>query len=258
VSVGGAVTPVVGVSASFLAADPSRALFGGKPLAYLEAALAHWLMSGGVLPVLVPDPRSSTHAHATDASSYARALDGLVLAGGSDVWPGHYGQTARRPEWEGERTRDAYERALLEAFLAADKPVLGVCRGLQLVNVAMGGSLHQDIPTDVPGAARHRDPRSYDRNTHEVIVEGAWLAGVVGGGRGRVNSVHHQAIDRLAPGLEIEARCAEDGLIEAVRAPAHRFLVGVQWHPEWRVPGDGTIDPSPLLAAFADAARTRR
>lgn len=246
--------PTIGLSASFIAADPTRALFGGKPLAYLEHALAHWVMSGGALPVLVPEPRSSTHAHTIDAASYAERLDGLVLAGGSDVWPGHYGEAALRPEWEGERARDEYEHALLESFLAKDKPVLGVCRGLQLINVALGGSLHQDIPTCVPDAVRHRDQPTYDRNEHALVVEGAWLSGVLGVAEGRVNSVHHQAIARLAPGLVVEARSADDGLIEAIRSPAHRFLVGVQWHPEWRVEGDGTIDASPLLAAFLEAA----
>lgn len=249
------VRPRIALSASLLSSDPSRALFGGKPLAYLEHAMAHWILSAGALPLLVVDPRSTTHAHDATVDDYAEALDALVLTGGSDVWPGSYGESALRPEWEGERARDEHERALLEAFLAKGKPVLGVCRGLQLINVALGGSLHQDIPTCVPGAARHRDQASYDRNEHGVIVEGTWLSGVLGATEGRVNSVHHQAIARLAPGLEIEARCTEDGLIEAIRSPSHRFLVGVQWHPEWRLPDDGTIDPSPLLAAFLEAAR---
>ena len=245
----------VGLSASFFPADASRALFQGKPLAYLEAGLADWLMSGGVMPVLIPDLRSSAHTHALTPNTYAERLDALVLAGGSDVWPGSYGQTARRPEWAGERARDEYEHALLDAFLAKDKPVLGVCRGLQLVNVALGGTLHQDIPTDVPHAARHRDQASYDRNTHGLTIEGAWLSTLLGTKRGLVNSVHHQAIDRLAAGLVVEARSSDDGLIEAIRSPSHRFVVGVQWHPEWRVAGDGTIDPAPLLEAFVRAAR---
>lgn len=248
----------VGLSASFFPADPSRALFQGKPLAYLEAGLAHWLMSGGVMPVLIPDVRSSTHAHDVTAETYAERLDALVLAGGSDVWPGSYGQTARRPEWNGERARDEYEIALLDAFLARDKPVLGVCRGLQLINVARGGTLHQDIPTDVPGASRHRDQASYDRNTHGLTIEGAWLSSLLDTRNGVVNSVHHQAIDRVGAGLSIEARSADDGLIEAIRSPSHRFLVAVQWHPEWRVVGDGTIDPTPLLGELVKASRAAR
>ena len=248
--------PTIALSASFLPADPARALFKGKPLAYLEAGLAHWLMSGGAMPLLVPDVRSSTHAHPLRSEDYAERLDGLVLAGGSDVWPGSYGQAARKPEWEGDRARDEYERALLDAFVARGKPVLGVCRGLQLINVALGGTLHQDVATDLPGAARHRDQESYDENVHGVVLpEDGWLAAILGATEGRVNSVHHQAIDRLAPGLVVEARSATDGLIEAIRAPARPFLVGVQWHPEWRVPGDGTIDPTPLLDAFLAACR---
>jgi len=252
------VIPKIGLSASFFPADPQRAIFKGKPLAYLEGALAHWVMSGGAMPVLIPDVRSSTHAHSTQVEDYAAWLDALVLSGGSDVWPGSYGELARRPEWEGDRARDEYERALLDAFVARGKPVLGVCRGLQLINVALGGTLIQDIPTELADAARHRDQESYDRNTHDVaLTEGGWLTPVLGDGAGRVNSVHHQAIDRLAPGLTIEARCPVDGLVEAVRAPGHRFVVAVQWHPEWRSPGDGTIDPTPLLASFLAASRDR-
>ncbi len=251
--------PKIGLSASFFPADPGRATFKGKSLAYLEGALAHWVMSGGAMPILVPDVRSTTHTHPIRVEDYADWLDGLVLSGGSDVWPGSYGAVARRPEWEGDRLRDEYERGLLEALVARGKPVLGVCRGLQLINVALGGTLHQDIPTEIPGASTHRDQESYDRNVHALTLEpDGWLAAVLGTVGGRVNSVHHQAIDRLAPGLVVEARCPDDRLIEAVRAPGHRFVVAVQWHPEWRVPGDGTIDPTPLLAAFLGACGSTR
>jgi len=250
------VIPKIALSASFFHADPQRAIFKGKSLAYLDGALAHWVMSGGAMPVLVPDVRSTTHTHPTSADDYAEWLDGLVLSGGSDVWPGSYGEVARRPEWEGDRLRDEYERALFEAFVARGKPVLGVCRGLQLINVALGGTLHQDIPTEIAGASRHRDQESYDRNVHPLALEpDGWLAAVLGATAGCVNSVHHQAIDRLAPGLVVEARCPDDRLIEAVRATGHRFVVGVQWHPEWRSPADGTIDPTPLLESFLAAAR---
>jgi len=174
------------------------------------------------------------------------------------VGPGSSGQAPLRPEWEGDRVRDAYEQALLAAFVDAGKSVLGVCRGLQLLNVALGGSLHQDLPTQIPGALVHRDPVPYDRNTHRVAIEpGSALASLLGVESGLVNSVHHQAIDRLAPGLVVEAR-APDGIIEAVRGTGRTFVAAVQWHPEFRGEGDGTLDDTPLLGAFLGAERQAR
>lgn len=249
--------PKVALSASFFHADPARPIFTGKTLLYLEQSMARWLMAGGALPVLVPDPGEASAADAVSVDDYADWLDGLVLTGGSDVWPGSYGEAPLRPEWSGDAVRDAHERALLRAFVARGKPVLGICRGLQLLNVALGGTLHQDIATQVPGARTHRDPELYDRNAHEVeLVEGGWLARCLGARHGMVNSVHHQAIATLAPGLSVEARSPDDGLIEAIATEGTTagaaFVVGVQWHPEFRREGDGTLDDAPLRRAFLE------
>jgi putative glutamine amidotransferase len=248
--------PKIALSASFFHADPARPIFTGKTLLYLEQSMARWVMSGGALPVLVPDPgepSSGAGEQAIGVEDYAEWLDGLVLTGGSDVWPGTYGEAPLRPEWSGDRVRDEHEKALLAAFVARGKPVLGICRGLQLLNVALGGTLHQDLPTERPSATAHRDAALYDRNAHDIeLVDGGWLAGLLGARRGRVNSVRHQAIEVLAPGLSIEARSCEDGVIEAVRREGPGFVAGVQWHPEFRRPGDGTLDDAPLLRAFLD------
>jgi putative glutamine amidotransferase len=152
--------------------------------------------------------------------------------------------------------RDDYERALLAAFAARGKPVLGICRGLQLMNVAHGGTLFQDIETQRPGAVRHRDAVAYDRNLHPLdFVAGTRLAEIFEGTPNTVvSSVHHQAIKDLAPGFVVEARCPVDGMIEAIRKPGRNFMAAVQWHPEFHRHGEGTLDDRPLLEDFLAAA----
>ena len=117
-----------------------------------------------------------------------------------------YGEEPLRPEWAGDRVRDEYEMALVRAFAAAGKPVFGICRGLQLINVAHGGTLYQDIATQKPGARVHRDAAAYDLNFHEVdVLPETRLASLLQAGRHRINSVHHQGIKQLAAGFEVEA-----------------------------------------------------
>ncbi len=171
--------------------------------------------------------------------------------------------TARQPleaRWSGDRVRDDYEIALLRAFAARGKPVLGVCRGLQVMNVAHGGTLWQDIETQRPGAISHRDAVRYDRNVHAIeFVPGTRLAELFAATpRATVNSVHHQGVRELAPGFVVEARCPADGMIEAIRRPGAGFMAAVQWHPEFHRRGEGTLDDRPLLDAFLAAARTAR
>ncbi len=246
----------IGISACFFHADPTRDTFRGKTLQYVEQSIAHWVMSTGALAVLIPSPSGATQKGDATLADYARWLDGLVLEGGSDVWPGSYGEEPRHPDWHGDRIRDAYETALLRAFEAEGKPVLGVCRGLQLMNVAHGGTLWQDLPSERPGAVRHRDPETYDRNLHEVVFEpGSELARLFAHvAAPRVNSIHHQAVRQLAPGFVVEARSPRDDGIEAIRRPGGSFMAAVQWHPEFHRAVEGTLDDTPLLDAFLAAA----
>jgi putative glutamine amidotransferase len=232
----------VGISPCFFHADPLRPLFKGKTLLYLEESMARYVAGAGALPYLIPTGAA--------AEVYARDLDGLLLHGGADVCPASYGEEAMRPEWNGDRVRDDVEAALFHAFVASDKPVLGICRGAQLINVAMGGTLYQDINTQVRGSQVHRNWDVYDALEHEVHLLG-WLAALFQRDRGLVNSVHHQAVKDLAPGLAAEALSA-DGVVEAVRDPARRFVVGVQWHPEWQV-SDQQLSGQPLVRAFLAA-----
>jgi putative glutamine amidotransferase len=251
-------TVKVAISACFFHADPNRPIFTGKTLQYVEQSVAHWVASTSeALPVMVPSPLGDTRRGDVSLADYADWLDALVLEGGSDVSPTSYGETPIDPKWSGDRVRDDYERALLAAFAERGKPVLGICRGLQLMNVAFGGTLLQDIATQRPQSLVHRDAARYDRNLHEVVFEpGTHLARVFEGvPAATVNSVHHQAIKALAPGFVVEARCPADGLIEAIRRPQGSYMAAVQWHPEFHRPGEGTLDDRPLLDDFLAAAR---
>jgi putative glutamine amidotransferase len=190
------------------------------PRAYADAVLA----SGG-LPILLP------HA-AESAAAYLALLDGLVVTGGAfDVPPELYGE-ARRPECGPTKPdRTAFERNLLEAALAARLPVLGVCGGMQLMNVVRGGTLHQDLARDA-GLSGHEQPPPKDVPSHPVAVSaGTQLATLVGAGELRVNSTHHQAVKDVGTGVLVSAR-APDGVVEAIELPDLRFALGVQWHPE--------------------------
>jgi putative glutamine amidotransferase len=207
----------------------------------------------------VPAPYGDTARGDVTVADYAQWLDGLVLHGGADVWPGSYGEQPLRPEWNGDRLRDAYEIALVQAFEAAGKPVFGICRGLQLINVAHGGTLYQDIATQKPGARTHRDAEAYDLNFHEVdIVPGTRLAQLLRETRHKINSVHHQGIKDLAPGFTVEATSPDDGIIEAIRYTGGPWVSAVQWHPEFHFPRLGVVDDTPLLYDFLEAARTAR
>ena len=251
----------IGLSACFSHADPTRSLFTGKTLQYVEQTVAHWIMSSGAMVVMVPCPTGETQRGDVNFDDYAQWLDGLVLHGGADVWPGSYGEDPLEERWAGDRVRDDYDKALVASFEKAGKPLFGICRGLQLLNVAFGGTLYQDITTQVPESFVHRDAVSYDQNFHSVeIVQGTQLSRLYPGvERVRVNSIHHQGIKDLAPGLIVEARCPDDGMVEAVRWQGPSYVAGVQWHPEFHTPDDPTtLDDSAMLQDFLSAARKAR
>jgi gamma-glutamyl-gamma-aminobutyrate hydrolase PuuD len=171
-----------------------------------------------------------------------------------------YSATPTRPEWSGDRTRDMYELELLHAFVDAGKPVLGICRGCQLINVAFGGSMYQDIATQVNGAIAHVTPQ-YDRHRHEVrFVPGSLLGGLFGAGRdATVNSIHHQAVRELGRDVSVEAVSPQDGIVEALRYRKAPFVLGLQWHPEFHhQDNDELLDCTPVLDAFLRAARETR
>jgi putative glutamine amidotransferase len=247
----------IGVSARFFRRAPAETGLKDKPLLYLEQSMAHWLMARNVLPLLIPSLGASADL---TADRYARGLDGLVLQGGVDISPLVYGETPISPDISGDPIRDAYELQLLHAFMAREKPVLGICRGAQLINVALGGTLFQDIPTQLPGAIPHRDLEDFDRLRHDVLLTpGSGLARLYPGvERLRTNTLHHQAVKRLGRELAVEAT-AVDGVIEAIRWQGPGYLFGVQWHPEFHPQGEpGLLDGEPILRNFLDAVVSRR
>ena len=173
---------LIGVSARIHHPTDQPVNLGGvftKTLHYLEQSVAHWVMSKNVLVMMIPSIESEGLIQRSEIRlyHYAEALDGLVLQGGADVAPPSYGEEARDPAWSGDSVRDRYEIELFEAFVGKGKPVLGICRGLQLINVAFGGTLYQDIGTQVPNALDHRDIAKYERNFHSLkFVAGTGLA----------------------------------------------------------------------------------
>jgi putative glutamine amidotransferase len=234
-----------------------------KNLHYLEQSVAHWVLSGHAMAVMIPAVTRDSIVMRTDLDldDYAGTLDGLVLQGGNDVAPESYGEAPRHPDWAGDRVRDLYEIELIDAFIRAGKPVFGICRGLQLLNVMFGGTLVQDIATQRPASLAHRDGSAFERHFHSIeLVPGTHLAQLYPGARqDTVNSLHHQAIKDLAPGFAVEALCPEDGTIEAVRRQGPGYVAAVQWHPEFHLPGDpDNFDDAPLLNDFLDAARATR
>lgn len=251
----------IGLSACFFHADPQRPVFKGKTLIYLEESLAHWVMSQGALAYMIPTVPKGGSPTLKELSA---ELDGLVLSAGSDVSPRSYGEEPLRPEWAGDFVRDQYEIALIHEFMRAGKPVLGICRGMQVLNVALGGTLYQDIETQVPGGKKHRDWSVYDDHFHGIeVLADSGLARLYGGGkaaiRTRVNAVHHQAVKDLGEGLVAEAKAQDDGIIEAIRWKGPEYVFGVQWHPEFHRQEHGEyLDGGPILSEFMTEAKKRR
>jgi len=245
----------IGISASFFHKDPKRALFKGKTLLYIEESLSHWIHSSGALAYMIPTG---------SARDLMTGMDGLVLSGGADLSPKSYGERPFKPEWEGDFTRDQYELELLKAAMDLRKPVLGVCRGIQLINVAMGGTLYQDITSQNEQAIIHRDWEVYDQLFHDVRFEpNSWIEKWLNVSGGRVNTVHHQGVKDLGKNLVVEAKSLKDGIIEALRYESpdgvnEHFVYGIQWHPEWVAPEEAKLLDSPvILDSFLKEVKAR-
>lgn len=230
--------PVVGVTPLWDAEKQSLWMLPG----YLDG-----LRQAGCLPMILPLTREPE-----EIDQILAMVDGILLTGGQDVSPELYGEA---PALTGEvcEMRDAMEQLLLKKAMVLDKPVLGICRGIQFINVALGGSLYQDIPSQHPSAVEHHQSPPCDKPSHAVtLVQGSPLQSLLGQQKLLVNSYHHQAVRRLADGLEVMAR-SEDDLVEAVWKPDQKFLWAVQWHPEFSFRTEESSRR--IFAAFAGAMR---
>lgn len=216
--------PIIGIVAAQYERK-SGGVLAGVSVSYVRAVEA-----GGGIPLLI---QLSDDSEVLD--TLYRHCDGLVFHGGGDVDPAVYG-AARIPQCgEPDSLRDRVELALARRAVAEGMPVLGICRGIQLLNVALGGTLYQDIPSELPGALDHYASRNAEGRTlmpHTIsITPDSWLAGQLGVTELPANTFHHQALRDIAPGLNITAR-APDGVVEAVEGAGPSFIAGVQCHPE--------------------------
>lgn len=227
--------PLIGITTS-RAVNP-----GEYPSAVLSEKYIEAILLAGGVPVLIPNLLP-----AAELETLRTRLDGILLTGGSDVDPARF-NGAPHPEVYGiYPERDASEITLVQRAVESGQPFMGICRGVQVTNVALGGTLYTHIADQLKGAIHHTWYPNIDRSylAHTVSIQpGSLLARILGSTEAQVNSLHHQGLQQVAPGLRPIA-WSPDGLVEAVEVPGHPFALGVQWHPEW------LVQYPPMLALF--------
>jgi putative glutamine amidotransferase len=251
--------PLIGLTGRLLTLgmmEKTSPRFRDRQISTYFADFAEGVARAGGIPVELP--------WSVEATEVVERLDGLVVTGGQDVHPSRWGGQATvdpdvDPRWSHDGHdlgRDAYEAALIEAAIAAEIPLLGICRGHQLLNVVRGGTLIEHLEDDGPiiHSTRNAAPSAGDPEHVVEFVEGSWVHAIYGPRR-QTNSWHHQAVDRSGDGLVVTGRTA-DGVVESI-ALEGRPVIGVQWHPEWSVEPDPAFDWLVEQSAHVAAARTR-
>lgn len=219
---------------------------------YMPMSYSNVIREAGGTPVLLPITREDEVIEA-----YAALVDGVVFSGGDDIDPTVYGEDQLWACGDVCPLRDEFEiklcRILLEKY--PEKPILGVCRGEQMLNVALGGTLYQDVKSQLPGCIAHQQHQIAPYTSHSVTIDdGTKLHAIYGDTKIATNSFHHQAVKDIAPGLIITARAA-DGVIEGFEKPDHPYFIGVQWHPERLVEREENAAHKQLFKSFVDACR---
>lgn len=218
--------PIIGITSDYN--DGDRPEFGGKiPTCFLRDRYVHAVEATGGIPLILPPLGSPSRS----ARSILERIDGLLLTGsGPDIDPGSYGERRRFPFKTVHPKRFLLEQELVRQAKKKGMPILGICGGMQLMNVAAGGSLYQDIKEQIPKAMQHQRG---GKPAHMIEVKkGTLLSKILKGDRLRVNSAHHQGVKQVAPGYVVNAE-ADDGVIEGIEAVGYPFVLGVQWHPEF-------------------------
>jgi len=243
------MVPIVGIPCAFQAPQDKQ----GRGASVVSQSYLRALEMAGGAPMPIP----ITSQEDTLRALYGR-IDGLLLAGGVDIDPSHYGESPHPALGEVDERRDWVELALTRWALADGLPVLGICRGIQTLNVAAGGSLWQDIAAQVPDALRHPyyPNYPYNRLSHSARLEpDSRLAKILGDLELEVNSLHHQAARDVGKGLRVTAR-SPDGIIEGLESQDEAWVIGVQWHPEWLI--DDDLRMRRLFEAFVAAGEAHR
>lgn len=217
--------PVIGLTPDVASAEAEAA---GAPRYELKLQYAEGVLKAGGLPLLLPFSEDSSVIRA-----YLERVQGLIVTGGAfDIPPGYYNETPREGLGPLKPERTAFETLALRLALERQLPILGICGGMQLINVHFGGTLYQDLSRELPEAALHEQAHESTQPHHPIEVkEDSLLAEAVGKGAMMVNSTHHQAVKTLGEDLRVSA-VAPDGVIEAIESTRHPFVLGVQWHPE--------------------------
>lgn len=237
--------PVIGITTSRVL-DPNPML-PGYPRAILSTDYIEALSRLGAMPVMIPPILTEEQL-----AWYLDTCDGLLISGGKDISPMHYGEMTHPRCGDSDYEVDTCHLALARGMIGREKPVLGICRGSQIINVAMGGSMYQDVASQKPGAGGHVVGTNLMRwaPCHQAhLTEGGLLESIFGKSEMKINSLHHQAIARLGEGLALDA-AAPDGVVEAVTLPG-RPVLGVQWHPEMMLQHDDEM--LPIFRWFVEA-----
>lgn len=199
----------------------------GARISSIENSYIKAIEASGGATVMLPYTESEE-----SIGAFARMCDGFIFAGGADIDPHRYGEEARENCGELAPLRDAVEFSAFKVILESGKPVMGICRGMQLINVAMGGTLYQDIPSEVGTELSHKQDNPHSEPAHEAsLVIGGLAHKVIGKSRINVNSLHHQAVKKLGAGL-VATVVADDGIIEGIAGDGEQLVWGFQWHPE--------------------------